>query len=306
MSTFFKALQQAERDRALAEPARRDTPLDSELRLSAPTARQEIPLVDTAKEAGGAPPEGVEEHLVSLLRPASLEAEHYRALRHLVEQADRSANLTIVAVSAPAEGDGKTLTAINLAGALAQAPDIRVLLVDTDLRRPAVAQRLGLAVADGPGLVDAILSPTLALENVARPCPPFNLSVVPAGRASGIPYELLKSPRLGELLDAARRQYDHVVVDTPPLVPIPDCQIIAKSVDGFLVVVSAHKTPRKLVEESLRSVKPDKLVGIVFNKDDRSMARYYYAADRRSRNGNGARRWIERMRSTGSWARARR
>src|SRR5439155_2204603 len=157
----------------------------------------------------------LDERLVSLVAPHSYEAEQYRGPRHLVEQAHRTSALSVLAVSSATVGDGKTTTAINLAGALAQAADARVLLMDVDLRRPAIAERLG--VEEGRhGLVDAILSHDLKLADVARPCGPLNLAVVTAGVFSDIPYELLRSPRLGDLLEQARRDYDYVVLDTPP------------------------------------------------------------------------------------------
>ncbi len=108
------------------------------------------------------------------------------------------------------------------------------------------------------------------------------------------PYELLQSPRLGELLEEARRSYDYVVIDTPPLVSIPDCRAIARCVDGFLVIVAAHRTPRKLVEEALTVVDPAKVIGIVFNCDDRPLAGYYSYSS--SLNGNGSQRWREPVR----------
>jgi len=119
----------------------------------------------------------LDERLVSLVAPHSYEAEQYRGLRHLVEQAHRTSALSVLAVSSATVGDGKTTTAINLAGALAQAADARVLLMDVDLRRPAIAERLGLEEGRH-GLVDAILSHDLKLADVARPCGPLNLAVV--------------------------------------------------------------------------------------------------------------------------------
>ena len=107
------------------------------------------------------------------------------------------ADLKVVAVSSPGMGDGKTITAINLAGALAQSPDTRVLLVDADLRRPALGRLLGLEDSDGANLVDGILDPDLTLSRIAQPRPPFNLSVICAGQAPASPYEVLKSPRFG-------------------------------------------------------------------------------------------------------------
>ena len=218
-----------------------------------------------------------DERLVSLVAPHSYEAEQYRALRHLVEQAHRTTALSVLAVSSATVGDGKTTTAINLAGTLAQTPDARVLLMDADLRRPAIAQRLGLE-PERPGLVDAILSHDLKLADVARPCGPLNLAIVTAGVFSDTPYELLRSPRLGDLLDEARRNYDYVVLDTPPLVPIPDARVVSKWVDSFLLVVCANKTPRKLLEESLNLMDPQKVIGLVFNNDNRPRTTYddYY------------------------------
>jgi capsular exopolysaccharide synthesis family protein len=233
---------------------------------------------------------GVDDHLVSLVAPAAFEAEQYRALRHTVEQLHKTRDLRIVAMSSPGVGDGKSITAINLAGALAQAPDARVLLVDADLRRPSVAGLLALGGSDGPGLVNLILDPALTLERVARPRPPFNLSVIAAGDVAPSPYELLKSPRLGELLEEARRRYDYIVLDAPPLCPVQDCRVIARWVDGFLLVVAAHHTPRRLVGEALNVVERGKMLGLVFNGDDQPPSSFYgyYGYYGRSADANPA------------------
>ncbi len=218
----------------------------------------------------------LEGHLATLLDPSSFAAEQYRVLRHQIEQLQRSQGLAVVAVSSPAVGEGKTTTAINLAGTLAQAPGARVLLVDADLRRPAVGGRLGLGGAGGgPGLAGAMLEPAYELTVVVRHRSPFNLSVLPAGRCPETPDELLGSARLGELMAEAREAYDFVVIDTPPLLLVPDCRSLGKWADGFLIVVSAHKTPRKLLEEALRIMEPEKVIGIVFNHDDRPLSGYY-------------------------------
>lgn len=217
----------------------------------------------------------IEPHLVSLLDPKAFEAEQYRILRHVVEQKRQQGDLCVIAVSSPTAGDGKTITAINLAGALAQAAEVRVLLVDTDLRHPSVTEYLGLGRSRSHGLVDVILNPGLSLEDVVKPCLSFNLAVISSGRPPSIPYEVLKSARLGELLQEARQHYDYIVLDTPPLIPFPDCRLIEKWADGFLVIVAAHKTPRKLVEEAIKVVDPDKMVGLVFNNDDRPVFGYY-------------------------------
>ncbi len=296
MSKFFRALEQAQRDRALREQSEQRPAAAAPVQhpMSVPPAAEElagdpysagVAHVQERAPSGHArrpkpprppvePAEGVDDHLVSLVTPAAFEAEQYRALRHIVEQQHKSAGLSVIAVSSPAVGDGKTTTAINLAGALAQGPEARVLLIEADLRRPSMGRLLGFGEVTGRGLVGAIQDRSLSLGQVIRPRPPFNIHVILAGQAPPSPYELLKSPRLGELLDAARQQYDYVILDTPPLVAVQDCRVIARWIDGLLVVVAAHRTPRRLVEEALSVVDPAKIIGMVFNGDDPLLSIY--------------------------------
>jgi len=220
--------------------------------------------------AGGA--KHLAPRLVSLSAPASFEAEQYRALRARLESRQEGRAIQVVAVTSATVGDGKTTTAINLAGALAQSSETRVLLLDADLRRPSVESQLGWG---GPGLADAILDADRTLMSTVRHDPALNLSVLTAGRRPEAPYEALKSARLGTLFDEMRRHYDYIVVDTPPLLPVPDCRLIARWVDGFLMVVAAHRTPRKMFEEGMSLLDPARVIGLVFNGANRPHSRYY-------------------------------
>ena len=101
------------------------------------------------------------------------------------------------------------------------------------------------------------------------------LSVLPCETACDETYELLTSPRLAELIKEARAQYKYVIVDTPPIIPVPDCGLIRQLVDGYIVVVSARSTPRKLVGEALNLLQPASVIGLVFNRDDRPLFGYY-------------------------------
>jgi capsular exopolysaccharide synthesis family protein len=215
----------------------------------------------------------VDSHLVSLVAPAGIVAEQYRALRHLVERRHKDGDMSVIAVSSPGVGDGKTTTAINLAGALAQASDASVLLVEADLRRPSIGRLLGFEDSRAVGLVDAILNPRMSLADIVQPRPPYNLNIVLAGQTPASPYEVLQSPRLGALLDEARQQYDYVVMDTPPLAPVQDCRVVARWVDGIVLVVAADRTPRALLEAALDSLEPDKVLGLVFNGYDHLFSR---------------------------------
>lgn len=243
----------------------------------------------------------VDAHLVSLVAPDSIEAEQYRGLRYVVEQMRKAGDGTgtLVAVCSPIPGDGKSVTAINLAGSLAQDPKARVLLIEVDLRRPSVTigNHLTLRNPASRGLVDAILDPGLTLEQVTLYLPAFNLTVLPAGRCPSAPYEALKSPRFSELLVQARRGFDYVILDAPPVVPVPDCRLIAKWVDGFLMVVAAHRTPRAALEEALDLMGPEKIVGLVFNGLDRSTSQHYgyYGYGYGHPKNRNPRRWWARL-----------
>jgi capsular exopolysaccharide synthesis family protein len=213
--------------------------------------------------------------LVSLTNPGSFAAEQYQGLRLTIERLTRTSGAQVIAITSPAAGEGKTLTAVNLAGALARESDGRILLIDADLRRPAVAAKLGLATS--PGLTDLLANDTLELSAVAQAVAPFQLWAVPSGNAGSAIHRLLRSPRFEPLLQRAKREFDVIIVDTPPLLPVFDSAVLSRIVDQMLVVVAANQTPRKLLGEALNLVDPAKVMGLVFNRDDRPMFGYYDA-----------------------------
>ena len=209
----------------------------------------------------------VDDHLVSVLEPTSLAAEQYRAVRLAIETFRHERGTRTVAVTSPGRGDGRTITAINLAGALAQAPDARVVLVEVDLRHPAVARALGMP--SGRGLSSYLLDASMAPEAVISRPANVAFAVVTAGAASSMPYELLKSPRLAALLAALRERFDYVVLDTPPALPYPDVGILRDIVDGFVVVVRANRTPRETLRDCTNVIGRQKGLGLIFNDDER-------------------------------------
>src|SRR5262245_50774147 len=220
----------------------------------------------------------IDKHLVTLTSPGSFAAEQYQGLRLTIERMRRSRTLQVIAITSPAAGEGKTLTAINLAGALARGgDDTRVLLVDADLRRPAVARQLALDPTE-PGLTEVVENPAVTLDQVTQTLKPFgHLSILAAGNRNGAVHHILRSPRLDVVLAHARSRYDYVVLDTPPLLPVFDSAQLANTVDGVLMVVAANQTPRKLLGEALNMLDPAKVLGIVFNRDARPLFGYYDA-----------------------------
>ena len=220
----------------------------------------------------------VAEQLVSLVAPSSVEADQYRGLRHTIERLHRDSGLHVIAVTSPGAGEGKTVTTLNLAASLAQSPDTRVLVIDADLHRPSVGAYLGLDSSTAPGLSDVIRSDRAGFGDSIRYIEPFHLGVVLAGDVESGAYELLNSPRMELLLAEARHSFDYILIDTPPVVPLPDSRLLTRWVDGFIIVVAAHKTPRKALAEALSLVDSAKTIGMVFNGDDRPLSPYssYY------------------------------
>jgi succinoglycan biosynthesis transport protein ExoP len=216
-------------------------------------------------------------HLVALTSPGSFAAEQYQGLRLTIERLRRGRTLQVIAVTSPAAGEGKTLTAINLAGTLARGgDDARVLLIDADLRRPAVARQLAID-DDAKGLTEVVENKAATIDSVTQKLKPYNLSVITAGFRNEAVHHILRSPRLEVVLAEARQRYDFVVLDTPPLLPVFDSALLANAVDGVLMIVAANQTPRKLLGEALNLLDPAKVLGIVFNRDAKPMFGYYDA-----------------------------
>jgi capsular exopolysaccharide synthesis family protein len=234
---------------------------------SAPRTQRQAFVTDVEPRDVAEPGE-LDDHLVSVLEPTSFAAEQYRAARLAIETFGRERGTRIVGVSSPGRGDGKTITAINLAGALAQAPDARVLLVDADLRHPGTAKYLGLP--SGRGLSTYLLDARTTVDEIVERPAGLTFAVIPAGPVSSMPYELLKSPRLASLLAALRERFDYVVVDTPSVLPFPDVGILRDAVDGFVMIVRANRTTRELLRESLNTIGRPRTLGLIYNDDDRS------------------------------------
>ncbi len=209
----------------------------------------------------------IDPHLVCLLQPTAFLAESYFRLRHAVEEMRRPECGIVLGVTSPQAGDGKTLTAINLAGALAQNADARVLLVDLNFRKSAasVHQHFDLQPDASSGVAGWVAKVQSGNELTTYQLPDFNLSLIPSGSCPESPYELLKSPRLDELFEQARQQFDYIIVDTPQTLLLPDIELIERVVDGFLIVVKANSTTREKLEEMLNLMAQEKVLGLIFN-----------------------------------------
>lgn len=209
-------------------------------------------------------------------RPHSQMAEAYRALRTAILLSLPDAPPKLILVTSPVPQDGKTTTALNCAIVLAQEGR-RVLLVDADLRRPSILKTL--AMRSGVGLTTLLAGNALS-ESVIVPSPQLpNLFVLPSGPMSPHPSELLGSERMEHLLACWREMFDHVIIDSAPVLAVTDSVRLSVKADAVLLVVRSSHTRKAALRRAsilLAQVKANTL-GIVFNGVNlKSPDHYYY------------------------------
>lgn len=205
-------------------------------------------------------PKAKERPLIVHADPLSPRAESFRALRTNLQFLDMGGRASFV-VTSSVPSEGKSTTAINLAIALADAGK-RVALLDTDLRKPKVAEYLG--IEGGAGLTDVLIG-NVRVGDVMLPWGQRSLFVLPAGKIPPNPSELLGSQQMHTLLEVLERDFDVVLCDAPPLLPVTDAAILAKATSGAIIVVAAGRTNRHQLSgavESLQTVGA-KIAGLV-------------------------------------------
>src|SRR2546422_3636475 len=206
------------------------------------------------------------EKLVVTERPEQSTIEQYRKLAATLHHAQIERQLKVVMVSSAVSGDGKTLTSTNLALTLSESYRRRVLLIDADLRRPSVHEVF--QVKNVTGLTDS-----LKAENDRR-LPLIQasayLSLLLAGRPDSDPMSGLTSGRMRRLIGEAAATFDWVIIDTPPVVLLPDANLLAAMVDAAILVIGAGKTPHKLIMRAIDALGRNRILGVVLNRVDPS------------------------------------
>jgi len=208
--------------------------------------------------------------------------EQFRRLAATLHHAQQANGLRSVMVTSAAPGDGKTLTAVNLALVLAESYRYNVLLVDADLRRPSIPSVVDLS--DGSGLSEALRAVTeqkLALVPITE-----RLTLLPAGQPISNSIEALTSPRMQQILREATARFDWVVLDAPPVGPTTDARLLTEMVGGTLFVIHAGKTQYPEVQQAIEALGREQILGVVLNGvEDKPSDGYYYGVTRREDKG---------------------
>ena len=204
------------------------------------------------------------EELLSLYNSDSPIAESFRAIKARISQTKTNGEFPkIILVTSPAENEGKTFVSLNLAGNFANAGK-KTLLIDCDLRRPRVHSIMG--VDKKPGISD-FLKNSAKFEDIIRPTRTINLSFITAGRIQSNTAEMLESKIMLHFLKYIRDFFDVIVIDSAPIVAVIDTEILAKYVDGTILVVSADKTENQLMMDAVDLIKKGNIpfLGTVLN-----------------------------------------
>ncbi|MBP1081588.1 MULTISPECIES: CpsD/CapB family tyrosine-protein kinase [Bacillus] len=212
--------------------------------------------------------------LITIMEPKSPSSEQYRTIRTNIEFSSVDKNVRSILITSSGPGEGKSTTAANLAVVFAQQGK-RVLLIDSDLRKPTVQYTFQLDNTDG---LTTVLLKQMSLKTIVQKCMVDNLDILTSGPIPPNPAELLSSKSMGKLLEDAYKIYDIIIFDSPPVLAVTDAQILANHTDGSLLVVSSGKTEKELAvkaKEVLSSTK-SKLLGAVLNGKKLEQSSYYY------------------------------
>ena len=203
---------------------------------------------------------------------SSFISEQFASLKVRIDGTKTNRPTQVIGVSSPHTGDGKSLISSNLALSFARDPGRKVILVDCDLRSPALQKYFGIPLE--PGMKDYLTDNRLKPYCYIRRLGPLYL--MSAGGLTYNPVELLSDQRMQELMEYLRKEFDTIVLDSPPLQPIADTSVVFRFVDGILMVIRRAKTPYRAVENAFETLDRSKLLGVVFNDVKPQMLHTYY------------------------------
>lgn len=222
-----------------------------------------------------------DDKLVVVKQPSSIIADNFRRLRTKIFHPAEGQPPRSILVTSAAPQEGKSFVCANLGAAIAQGMEKHALLVDCDLRRPALAPMLGLSSAKG--LVNH-LRDNVDIGDIILKTDLGKLSVIPSGPPPANPAELLDSDKMVKVIDEIVSRYHdrYIILDSPPVFAASETAVLAKHVDGIVLVVRAGRAGRDAVKKLVDMIGTGKIVGVVFNAfergalDDKLQSYYNY------------------------------
>ena len=216
----------------------------------------------------------LDESLVTLLSPQSYEAEHFRMLKTCILYPPSGKPPRSVLITSVGQGDGKSFVAANLAISVAQNLSSSVLLIDCDLRKPSIHRLFGFGKV--PGLTE-YLGEGKTFQSLLQKTDVDQLYILPAGNTPKNPSELLSSPRMASLMKELHLRYGDlfVVLDSPPSTITAEPSVLAKLVNGILMVVRCGKTRLSDFQMAVDKLGKEKFIGSVINSYEHSLREYY-------------------------------
>ena len=270
MSRYYEALRRLEKEQRqagtddVAEAAARPAEVIGGI-LTEPVELQEAPAAEVEVSPAS--------RFVALTEPRSLGAEKFRALVTRLENLRQQRELKCLQITSSVTNEGKTLVAGNLAMTLAMHSGCKVLLVEGDLHRPALAARLGLPQL--PGLSHWWTERDESIGRYVYKLNGMPLWFLSAGSACDQPSQILQSARFVEAFAKLCGQFEWIVVDSTPMLPTADANLWSRLVDGMLLVVREGVTQVKSLKSGLAGLDNPKLIGVVLNEASEFKGRYY-------------------------------
>jgi capsular exopolysaccharide synthesis family protein len=218
---------------------------------------------------------GWDERIVCVADPHSQFAEEYRAIRTSMLARWQHRRHLVHTITSATPQEGKTITSLNLGLTFAELRNRKTIVIEADLRLPQFSKLLKLP--DGPGIIDYLEGDT-DLQGKVQAVGPCNLHVLAAGgRSTNDAVQLLSGPLMASLIKRLRAKYDHVIIDTPPVVDLADAGILGAMSDEVLLIARLARTPRTLIDQAVRTLNSyDAPVAGVIATDQRRTGRGYY------------------------------
>lgn len=269
MSRVYRALEKAEREKMKKGKTEPLSSILDEVIVPREKVTAERPLEVEIKEVL----HPVEEEFPFLIaEPDSFAAEQFRKLRTFIfMRAPQPPRLILITSAFPQEG--KTTVALNLAMAISQEINKKVILIDADLRMPSIYLK---DFANSPGLCD-YLTDHIPVEAILKKSGKEKFWIIPSGKSSSLAAELIGSNKMAELLHNLRNfgEDTYVIIDSPPIVLSSEPLLLSRLVDGIILVIMADRTPRGVIRKAINAFPKEKILGAVFNQKEFKGQKYY-------------------------------